>query len=88
MKTASLGLQSKSSEMAAAISDEGFALRSAPRTLPCGAKSCDARSARSIFAENAVSGKNDLNLFRACERETLPRALFAAEAANGDGEGS
>jgi hypothetical protein len=48
----------------------------------------DARSARSIFAENAVSGKNDLNLFRACERETLPRALFAAEAANGDGEGS
>jgi hypothetical protein len=48
----------------------------------------DARSARSIFAENAVSGKNDLNLFRACERETLPRAPFAAEAANGDGEGS
>jgi hypothetical protein len=33
------------------------------------------RSARSIFAKNAVSGKNDLNLFAAREPQTLPRWL-------------
>ncbi len=72
----------------AGSSNEGIALRSAPRTLRfsfedrfagssnegdraalCAsdfalwAKSCDARFARGIFAENAVSGKND---FRSC----------------------
>jgi hypothetical protein len=40
--------------------------------------SCDARFARSVFAENAVSGKNNFSLFRACGREILPGTTAAA----------
>jgi hypothetical protein len=40
---------------------------------PAEAMSCDARFARSIFAENAVSGKNNFILFRACGHRSVKK---------------